>query len=68
MDLRETFGRNVRRIRQTRDLTIEALADAASLSYSYVGELERGRRNPSLAVIESIALAMNVSPHVLLLP
>lgn len=68
MDLRETFGRNVRRIRQTRDLTIEALADAASLSYSYVGELERGRRNPSLAVIEAIAVALNVKPDVLLVP
>ncbi|MEN5175918.1 helix-turn-helix domain-containing protein [Brevundimonas diminuta] len=67
MDLREAFGRNVRRVRQTRDLTIEALADAASLSYSYVGELERGRRNPSLAVIEALAGALNVSPHILLL-
>ena len=66
MDLRQTFGRNVRRVRQERGLTIEALADAAGISYSYAGELERGRRNPSLAVIEAIAKALAAKPHELL--
>ncbi len=68
MDLRQIFGRNVRRVRQERGLTIEALSDAAGLSYSYVGELERGRRNPTLAVVEALALALSASPHSLLQP
>lgn len=68
MDLRQTFSRNVRRTRQSLGVTIEALADAAGLSYSYVGELERGRRNPTLAVVEAIAGALNVRPHLLLVP
>ncbi len=68
MDLRQLFGRNVRRARQERGLTIEALSDAAGLSYSYVGELERGRRNPTLAVVEALALALSVRPDLLLRP
>lgn len=65
MDLRQIFGLNVRRRRQERGLTIEALSDAAGLSYSYVGELERGRRNPTLAVVEALADALHVDPHLL---
>ena len=63
MELRLTLGRNVRRVRQAQRLTIEALADEARLSYSYVGELERGRRNPTLAIVERLASALKVQPH-----
>ncbi|EKY30737.1 transcriptional regulator, PvuIIC family protein [Brevundimonas diminuta 470-4] len=68
MSLRQTFGRNVRLARQERGLTIEALADAAGLSYSYVGELERGRRNPTLAVVERLSVALKSPTHRLLMP
>jgi len=68
MDLRQIFGRNVRLVRQERGLTIETLSDAAGLSYSYVGELERGRRNPTLAVVEALAVALGTVPHLLLRP
>lgn len=68
MDLRQIFGRNVRLARQEQGLTIETLSDAAGLSYSYVGELERGRRNPTLGVVEALAMALNISPHLLLRP
>lgn len=68
MELRRTLGRNVRRARQAKGLTIEALADEAGLSYSYVGELERGRRNPTLAVVERLAVALDLIPHSLLTP
>ena len=60
MKLTITFGRNVRLTRQKRGLTIEALADAVGLAYSYVGEIERGRRNPTLAVVEKIGKALGV--------
>lgn len=68
MELRLTLGRNARRVRQAQRLTIEALADEARLSYSYVGELERGRRNPTLAIVERLASALKVQPHALLTP
>lgn len=66
MELRATFGQNVRRIRLRRGMTIEALAQDARLSYSYLGEIERGLRNPTLAVIEGLADSLAVEPHSLL--
>lgn len=42
-------------------MTIEGLANEVSLSYSYVGEMQRGKRNPTLKVVERIAKALGVS-------
>ena len=66
MGLAAVFGRNVRERRLARGITLEALAHDVGLSYSYVGELERGRRNPTLKVIEQIARALDVDPLILL--
>jgi len=56
----------VRELRVSKGITLEALAHDVGLSYSYVGELERGRRNPTLKVIEQIARALEVDALVLL--
>lgn len=66
MELRTTFGQNVRHVRLARGMTIEALAQDAGLSYSYLGEIERGLRNPTLTVIEGLAGSLAVEPHSLL--
>jgi len=66
MGLASIFGRNVRQRRLARGTTLEALAHDVGLSYSYVGELERGRRNPTLKVIEQIARALDMDPLILL--
>ena len=68
MRLAQVFGANVRRVRQARGLTLEALADEVRLAYSYVGEIERGRRNPTLDVVERLAAALKVDPLELLRP
>lgn len=60
MSLTETFGQNVRRIRLEKKLTIEGLATDVGLSYSYMGQLQRGERNPTLDVVERIAKALGV--------
>jgi transcriptional regulator with XRE-family HTH domain len=61
MRLAEVFGANVRRVRQERGMTLEALADEVGLAYSYVGQIERGRRNPTLDVVERISKALNIN-------
>ena len=66
MDLAQIFGRNVRRTRNEKGVTLEVLAHDVGLSYSYVGEIERGKRNPTLAVVERIAKALEVEPTELL--
>lgn len=60
MRLAQIFGQNVRRIRQENGITLEALADEVGLAYTYVGQIERGQRNPTLDVVERIAEGLNV--------
>ncbi|RZJ00725.1 MAG: XRE family transcriptional regulator [Brevundimonas sp.] len=62
MELKSKFGELVRREREAQNLSIEALAHDAGLSYSYFGSMERGRRNPSLVVIFSVASALGLQP------
>lgn len=65
MALRTKFGVRVRQVRKSKGMTIEALAHDACLSYSYVGAIERGLRNPTLDVIEALAAALGVNEAVL---
>jgi transcriptional regulator with XRE-family HTH domain len=60
-DWRALFGRNVRRVRQHRRLTQEQLAFEAEIDLTYMGGIERGKRNPSLLVMGRIADALSVS-------
>jgi transcriptional regulator with XRE-family HTH domain len=54
------LGKNVRRLRQQRDMTQEQLAFDAEIDLTYLGGIERGRRNPSLLVMARIAEALSV--------
>ncbi len=56
----QSFGSNVRKIREEKGLTQEALAFMAGFSRSYYTELELGKRNPSLLNIKKLADALNV--------
>lgn len=47
-------------------MTLETLAYEVGLAYSYMGQLERGQRNPTLDVVERIAGVLKVSPLALL--
>ncbi len=59
-DWRAILGKNVRRLRQQRKLTQEQLAFEAEIDLTYMGGIERGRRNPSLLVMARIADALSV--------
>ena len=59
-DWRAVLGRNVRKIRQQRRMTQEKLAFEAEIDLTYVGGIERGKRNPSLLVMVRIAEALSV--------
>ena len=59
-------GNNVRRLRLQKGMTQEELAFEAEIDLTYVGGIERGRRNPSLIVLVRIAKALGVQPPRLL--
>ena len=67
-DWRQIVGANVRRFRQAAGMTQEQLAFSAEIDLTYVGGIERGRRNPSVLVLARIANALSVEPSALLLP
>jgi transcriptional regulator with XRE-family HTH domain len=60
-DWRKIVGKNVRRIRLEHGITQEKLAFDAEIDLTYVGGIERGKRNPSLLVMARIAEAMSVA-------
>ena len=68
MRLGQVFGLNVRRLRKARGLSQEALADEVELAPTYVGQIERGQRNPTLDVVERFAQVLETDPLDLLKP
>lgn len=66
MDLPKILGRNVRAVRLRRGLSQEQLAFEAGMKRSYVSDLERGTRNPSVKAIGRLAAALGVDPPELL--
>ena len=66
LDWRAIVGRNVRALRQANGMTQEQLAFEADLDLTYVGGIERGKRNPSVLVLARLAAALSTSPSQLL--
>ena len=64
--LTNTVAGNVRRLRMSRRWSQEGLADRCGLHRTYVGAIERGERNITLATLERLAAALEVKPADLL--
>jgi transcriptional regulator with XRE-family HTH domain len=60
-EIKRSFGDSVRKARTTLGLSQEELADEAGLDRTYIGSVERGRRNVGLVNIKRIAEALNAN-------
>ena len=60
------LGRNVREWRKQREMSQEELALEAGMKRSYVSDMERGTRNPSVKAIGRLAKALKIEPDLLL--
>jgi len=54
------FGKAVKELRLKKGMTQQQLADACGLDISYVGQIERGQRNPTLGVMQGLASVLRV--------
>ena len=66
MDVVQLLGENVRHHRKLKGLSQERLALDAGMERSYVSDLERGTRNPSVRALGRLAEALGVEPGTLL--
>ena len=60
------FGQKIRRLRKQRGESQDQLAERSELHRTYISDIERGYRNPSLSSIVQLAVALGVSPAALL--
>lgn len=61
-----TFGENLKRIRKEMKLTQAEMAKEIGISQSYIADIERNRKNISLAVVLRIAEGLNISVNELI--
>ncbi|MGE5538062.1 MAG: helix-turn-helix domain-containing protein [Gemmatimonas sp.] len=66
MDVRKLVGQNVRRLRKEKGLSQEALAFESGLHRTYVSDIERGVRNPTVLILHEIAQALKIPVYLLL--
>ena len=55
------IGKNIKQLREEKNLTQEKLAELSGLEQSYVGQAERGEKNITLNSLMKLTNAMNVS-------
>ena len=60
MDVRKRVGLNLKKFRLKQGLSQEALAFECGLHRTYISGVERGVRNPTVLVLEQIAMALKV--------
>lgn len=66
MDVVKLLGENVRRYRKLADISQEELSLRTGIKRSYISDLERGTRNPTVRVLGQLAEGLKVEPFVLL--
>jgi transcriptional regulator with XRE-family HTH domain len=61
--MEDTFklvGKNIQKIRKSKNLSQEELGEMLGLTRNYIGLLERGERNPSLKTLIQIAFVLQI--------
>lgn len=66
VDIRLRLARNLRRLREQKGWSQEKFAFEANIHRTYVSDIERGARNPTITVVEKLAVPLGVTASELL--
>jgi transcriptional regulator with XRE-family HTH domain len=66
MDIRDVFGKNLKRYRLKSGLSQDALAVKMGVDRAHVSAMERGQQNVTIITLWHAALALDVRPAALL--
>lgn len=66
MEIRETFAKNLKKLRQAKRMSQEELAHRAGIDRTYISSLERCIYSPSIEVLDRLASVLGVEPGDLL--
>ena len=61
MDIKLKVGQRIKELRHKIELSQEALANKAEVDRTYMTDVENGRRNISIEILEKIIKALGVS-------
>jgi transcriptional regulator with XRE-family HTH domain len=66
VDIRQRLATNLRRLRLEKGWSQEEFADQAGIHRTYVSDIERGARNPTIIVVERLARPLGMTASELL--
>lgn len=61
------IGKTIVKLRKSRRITQEQLAEAANVSVSYLRDIEHDCANPTISILEDIAAALGMPLFVLIM-
>jgi transcriptional regulator with XRE-family HTH domain len=68
MKIKQIVGDNIRFIREKKGWVQEDLSIVSKISRTYLSEIERGLKSPTIVTLEKIAKALKVSVAILVTP
>jgi transcriptional regulator with XRE-family HTH domain len=57
MNIKEKFGQKVKLLREQKGISIEHFASISNVDRNYISDIEKGKRNVSIEIIEKIITA-----------
>lgn len=63
MNFKEAFGKNLKQIRKSKNITQEALAEMIGIHPRQVSKIETGEHFPNSTTLENICISLSISPR-----
>lgn len=67
-DIKELFGYNIKRLRKSKNLSQMELANRLDMHFTFISDIETGKKWVSPETIAKIASLLNVEPYQFMLP